>query len=317
MAVGLTTILTSVVELLFEWAATGRIRAKREQQPTRLFVDCSNGVHRDLRLLAEQSMEDFKRRIERFPVVLMTLRLLDHGARYDLKLRRLSVEKWPYATDWLNLLGDLLYKRRDESSAILYDWERKAAELADRLQEDYLEASELLRNDIAQPNPVWRLAEALTFLQGRKNAQGNLLTLLDSALLVGRPNGLAVRRPVIRKVVLGDQSKRSDLRSLIFTDSVLDYLVHRHTLRPGSNSGSRPLPLREFLQILRERYGFCTDEAPAGMTISNELLRSNRAVLERRLRDLGLLAGVNDAEAMKQLRPRFEHLKEDAGDVVH
>jgi hypothetical protein len=27
--------------------------------------------------------------------------------------------------------------------------------------------------------------------------------------------------------------------------------------------------------------------------------------LERRLRDLGLLVGVNDAESMKQLRPRF------------
>ena len=42
------------------------------------------------------------------------------------------------------------------------------------------------------------------------------------------------------------------------------------------------------------------------MTISNDLLRSNRMVLERRLRDLGLLVGVNDAEAMKRLRPRFE-----------
>jgi hypothetical protein len=41
------------------------------------------------------------------------------------------------------------------------------------------------------------------------------------------------------------------------------------------------------------------------MTISNDLLRLNRLVLERRLRDLGLLTGVNDAEAMKQLTPRF------------
>ena len=82
MAVGLTTIVTSVVELLFEWARTGHIPTKREQQPTKLFVDCSNGVHRDLRLVAEQSMEDFKRRTERFPVTLMALRLVDHGARY-------------------------------------------------------------------------------------------------------------------------------------------------------------------------------------------------------------------------------------------
>jgi hypothetical protein len=47
------------------------------------------------------------------------------------------------------------------------------------------------------------------------------------------------------------------------------------------------------------------------MTISNELLRANRAILERRLRDLGLLVGVNDAEAMKRLHPRFELAAED------
>ena len=42
------------------------------------------------------------------------------------------------------------------------------------------------------------------------------------------------------------------------------------------------------------------------MTVSNALLQANRAVLERRLRDLGLLVGVNDAEAMKRLQPRFD-----------
>ena len=41
------------------------------------------------------------------------------------------------------------------------------------------------------------------------------------------------------------------------------------------------------------------------MTISNELLQENGAILERRLRDLGLFVGVNDAEAMKRLQPRF------------
>ena len=98
MAVGLTTILTSVVELLFEWAKTGRILPKREQHPTRLFVDCSNGVHRDLRLLAEQSMEDFKRRIERFPVTLMALRLVDPA--HDMtKGSKTQHAVWPYGTD--------------------------------------------------------------------------------------------------------------------------------------------------------------------------------------------------------------------------
>ncbi len=245
----------------------------------------------------------------------MALRLLDYGARYDSKLKKLDIQTRPYATEWLNLLGDLLLQRREDAHAILYDLERKAAELADRLQEDYLEIAEMLQNTRAQPNPVWRLAESLTFLQGRKNTQTNLVSLLDSALLIGRPNGLAAKRAVMRKSAISDGKKRSELRSLVFTDSVLDYLVHLHVLPTGNREGFRPLSFKQFVMILHERYGFCVDQAPPGMTISNELLRLNRVVLERRLRDLGLLVGVNDAEAMKHLRPRFERQRE-CGDVA-
>jgi hypothetical protein len=309
MAVGLTTIVTSVIELLFEWAETGEIRKKCDQQPTHLFVDCSNGVDRSLRTIAEQSMDDFMRRIERFPVVLMALRLLDHGARYDSKLKRLDIQKRPYATEWLNLLGELLHQRREEAQPILYNLGHKAAELADRLKEEYPETAEMLRNDRTQPNPVCRLAEALTSLQGRGNTQANLIELVDSVLLVSRPNGLATKRSVTRKLGPGGAKKR-DVRSLVFTDSVLDYLVHLHVLRIGDKSGYRRLSFKEFVQVLHDRYGFCVDQAPPGMTISNELLWLNRLVLERRLRDLGLLVGVNDAESMKQLRPRFQRLEE-------
>lgn len=315
MAVGLTTIVTSVIELLLEWAATGEMRKKCEQQATHLFVDCSNGVDRSLRALAEQSMDDFMRRIERLPVVLMALRLLDQGVRYDAKLKKLDIQTRPYATDWLNLLGDILHQRREEAQLILYNLEHKVAELADRLADDYSEAAEILRNDRAQRNPIWRLAEALTFLQGRDNTQKHVVKLLDSAFLVGRPNGLVVRRTVIRKIGIGGPGKRRDLRSLVFMDSVLDYLVHLHVLRTGNKSGYRPLSLKEFFQILHERYGFCIDRAPPGMTISNNLLRLNRLVMERRLRDLGLLMGVNDAEAMKHLKPRFERPEECENDV--
>jgi hypothetical protein len=315
MAVGLTTIVTSVIELLFEWASTGQIRKKCEHQPTYLFVDCSNGVDRGLRVLAEQSMDDFMRRIERFPVILMVLRLLDQGVKYDANLRRLDIQIRPYATDWLNLLGEILHQRREEAQFILNYLQRKAVELADRLQEDYPEAAEILQNDRAHPNPVWRLAEALTFLQGRDNTQKHLVQLLDSAFLSGRPNGLVARRTVFRKIAVGGPGRRSDLRSLVFTDSVLDYLVHLHVLRTGNKSGYRPLSFKEFLQILHNRYGFCVDQAPPGMTISNVLLRLNRVVMERRMRDLGLLMGVNDAEAMKHLRPRFERPEECSNDM--
>jgi hypothetical protein len=35
------------------------------------------------------------------------------------------------------------------------------------------------------------------------------------------------------------------------------------------------------------------------------MLLRNKIYLERRLRDLGLLIGVNDAESMKQLKPHY------------
>lgn len=310
MAVGLTTIVTSVIELLFEWAATGELQKKGDQQPTPLFVDCSNGVDRGLRALAEQSMDDFMRRIERFPVILMGLRLLDHGARYDRRIKRIEIPTRPYAIDWLNLLGELLHEQREEAQPILYALERKAEELADRLQEDYPETAKTLRDDRAQHNPVWRLAEAITSLQGRGNTQQNLIKMVDSVLLADWPNGLAMKRSVMRKPAPGAAPKKREVRSLVFTDSALDYLVHLHVLRGGNREGYQLLSFKGFIQILRERYGFCVDEMPPGMTISNELLRVNRVVLERRLRDLGLLVGVNDAEAMKHVRPRFERLEE-------
>ena len=318
MAVGLTAIITSVIELLFEWAETGTLREKCKQNPASLFADCSNGVDQGLRGLSEQSMDDFMRRIERFPIVLMALRLLDHGARYDPKIRKLAVPTRPFATEWLNLLGDLLHGRREEAKPILYNLERKATELAERLQEDYPQHAQLLEDEDGQPNPVWRLAEALTALQGRNNTHARLITMVDSALLIGRPNGLAAKRRVTRSGAGIGTRKTREVRSLVFTDSVLDYVVHRHMLRNGKKGHFRvrPLAFKEFLQILRGRCGLCVDTPPVGMTISNELLRANQTVLERRLRDLGLLVGVNDAEAMKCLRPRFEPVTEDDNAVV-
>ena len=260
MALGLTTIVTSVIELLFEWTSTGEIRNKCDQSPTHLFMDCSNAVDRRLRGLAEQSMDDFMRRIERFPVVLMALRLLDHGAHYDPKLRKRELRTRPYATEWLNLLGDLLLERCEEAKPILYDLERKAHELADAFDDEYPEAAETLRNDRAQPNAVWRLAESLTSLQRHLFP----VPFFDSVLHTGRPNGLAMKRTVTRTLVGVGVKKKREVRSLVFTDAVLEYLVHLLVLRSGNKGGHRPLSFKDFVRILYERYGFCVDIAPPG-----------------------------------------------------
>ncbi len=315
IATGMTTILTSVIEILFEWADTGSVIEKRFQRPASMFVDCSNGIDGRLRGLAEQSFDDLMRRVERVPAILMMLRLLDYEARYNRELKE-ELKKdpspiRPYATSWLNLLGELLHKRHPEAGNIHRQMYKYGAELAEELKDDYPEAERVLDNEQNEPHPVRRLAAALTPLLGTK-ARGNTISMVDSTLNVERPNGLARKRKTTSGAhTTGRGRRQREVRSLVLTDPVLDYLVHLHLLRSGYKPNVKPLSLKEFLDRIRERYGFHVDSAPPGMTISNDLLRSNRVVLERRLRDLGLLVGVNDAEAMKRLRPRFEPRMDD------
>ena len=309
LAIGLTSITSCTVKIVLNWAKTGDILHAGNQEPAPLFVDCSMGVHRPLRALAEQSMDEFMRRARRFPVVLMALRLLDYKARYDRKIRHevaaCGIATCPQADDWLRLLGDVLHGRHSRSDAILDFLDERAQVLAEEVEKDYSEAAALLKSDTVEPNPIWRLAEGLTLLQGRK-PQSQLEKLIDSALFVDRPNGLAVKRRSRRKVGGSPTPRTTILRSLRFTDSVLDYLVHRLLLPSGGRSGTRWLSFSEFTYVLRERYGYCIDTSPPGMTVSNDLLQLNRACLDRRLRDLGLLVSVNDAEGMKCLKPRFK-----------
>ena len=228
----------------------------------------------------------------------MALRLLDRGARYDRQIKAQPISKKPYATEWVNMLGDLLFKRREEASPIIYDLDRKALELADKMEPDYPDVAQVLRNIETQPHPVWRLAESLTSLRPQKTLRATSLSTLDSALLVGRPNGLALKRTVTRNLGFPAGRKRSEIRSLVITDSVLDYLSTCMLCQAATRAAIVRFSFKDFIQILKTRYGFCIDTGPLGMTISNELLRRNRCYY-RRLRDLGLLVGVNDAEAMK------------------
>ena len=309
ISVGMTTILTSAVRILTVWAEEGEISRTSEQKTAHLFVDCSSGVNREMRAQAEQSMDDFMRSVEHFSIILMALRLLDHSARFDPKIRKRNIPSKPNAAEWINMLGSLLHKRHPfetEAKNIFFNMDQKALQLADQLRDDYPEATTILENEDGEPNPVWRLAESLTLLQGQSSARTNLVAMIDSTLLTNRPNGLAAKRTTVRNVAGSQAKKRRDIRSLVFTDSVLDYLVHTHVLPSGSGAGMRPLSFRGFIRKIRERYGLLVDAAPPGMTISNDLLQTNRSILERRLRDLGLLVGVNDAEAMKRLSPRFE-----------
>jgi len=307
MAVGMTGILTSTTGILAHWERHGSIPPRDEQHPAGIFVDCASGVNLRIRTHAENSMDEFVRLQDRLPTVLMMLRLLDYHASINKPIKKENIQRRPYATQWLNELGSLLHGRHRESNGILRKIHDKAEQLAAELEHEYPEVAEILEEIDYPPTDITviRLAEVLVALMGPSKCRSHLLMLTDSVLCTMRPNGVATKRKTTRGSIRGRAGRRREVRSVILTDSVLDYLVHLHLLPPGNKSGTRRLSFREFVDKIRDRYGFHVDTAPPGATISNEILQRNSATLERRLRDLGLLIGVNDAEAMKRLRPRF------------
>ena len=306
VAWGLTSMVSSVIKVMDGWAGSGRIDGGKG--PGEVFVDCSAGADSKLRALAELSMDEHMRRARRLPVHFMALRVLDYKVRNDIKLKkRINVRDLrdaPQADKWLTLLGDLLHGRNERSQIIMQILDEQAGALASSVEIDYPEVAQLLIDDEILPNPVWRLSEGLVALRGSR-AQKDLASLIDSSLLVDRPNGLARKRRGQRTIA--GARKTVVLRSAVFTDTALEYLVHLLLLKPGNARAIRSwFSFDDFIGEVGDRYGFCVDRSPNGMNISNNLLLRNRGFLDRRLRDLGLLVSVNDAEPMKRLTPRYE-----------
>lgn len=302
IGLGMANLLLSTAACLLEWEHTGSV--PKEQTPMPLFVDCSHGLDKRLRHVSEATMSETLARYERLPVLLMLLRVLDDRARYDRKLRDSLPAMQPDASAWLNLLGEIFQERHERADAILNGLDEDCVRLADEL-DGFGEAPEIVRGLRTESiNPALRLAEALVELNGYQQQGGQFMKSFDSALMPNRPNGLAFKRRVSRAEA--GTKKSIDLRSIVLSHSLLDFLVHRHLRKDGKGKTEQPLSLRRFLDLLRGRYGLYVDREPPGMPVPQELLRENKLWLERRLRDLGLLVGVNDAESMKQLRARFE-----------
>ncbi len=301
IGLGMVNLLFSTTVCLSEWGHSGTV--PKEQEPMPLFVDCSHGLDAKLRNVSEAAMTEALARYERLPVLMMLARVLDDRISHHPKFKNDLPIRQPDATTWLNLLGDIYQERHERAESILERLDEDCGRLADELEqaEETPEVARALRND--RINSALRLAEALVELVGYQQQGQQFLKSLDSSLMPNRPNGLAFKRRVSRSEA--GTKKAIDLRSTVLSHALLDFLVHRHLRKDGEGKAARPLTLRRFLDILRDHYGLYVDREPPGASIPQDLLRANKQWLERRLRDLGLLVGVNDAESMKQLRARF------------
>ncbi len=304
LALGITNIYLSTASILLEWEKFGKVLEHDKQQPWSLFVDCSTGNDHEIRRLSEESIEDCLRRFDRVPVILMCLRVLDQAVENEPDIEEENLpSKQPDPTEWLNLLGSIMQENHQCSQQILRDTARVCKKFAAALEEKEKspDACDILKSK--DVNAVMRLAEALTLLMGDGLQRQRFIKALDSSLMMDKTNGLAKKRR--RSATNNGQRKTSDARSIILTNTVLDFLVHRHLIKAAQGRCSQVLSFVKFIKILRNLYGFYIDQSPPGMSIPTELLLCNRRDLERRLRDLGLLIGVNDAESMKRLQPRF------------
>lgn len=163
-------------------------------------------------------------------------------------------------------------------------------------------------SDITLKEPL-RFAESLVELMGKENQWKQYRAALESCLMSDRPSGLAKKRHT--RQTRDGKSSKVELRSIVLTPVMLDFLVHRHMHKAGKGNKLMPfLSLHAFLDILRTNYGLYIDQSPPGMVIPQEVLQANTRWLERRLRDLGLLIGVNDAPSMKQLKSRYPSRQE-------
>jgi hypothetical protein len=309
IAIGMTSVTLSTVAILHEWSDEGRLPSDSTQRQFPIFIDCSSSADSMLRDFSEQSGILVRQALGRLPATLMYMRLLDFFVSTESEMPVADhPERAPDATRWLELLGSIACGAHKESRDAERSFRSKSRALIDAAAGDPAAnfRSDILSAENDGRNYGWRLAEALTMAFDEAVGGDKLYQFLSSSLMTDEPNGLARRRKItLRRSPSRGQRRSGDALSFVLTNTVLEYLVHRHLHRGGKGRKRRDLSYPEFLTILRERYGFYVDQSPSNLEVPSELLQRNRRELERRLRDLGLMAGVNDAERMKKLKARY------------
>lgn len=314
MGMGLTSLFLHTLQVMEHWATHGSVPTREAQTPFPVLADCSQGTHAELRRLSEQSLDEMMLRLARLPVIFMCIKIAEGWAReqriagftrQDLNPNRVD----PDPSHRLNRLGEILQGASEEARDFRRDTKGVCTRLAEALEEEGADArgggrigdaelADVLETE--ERHPAWNLAEAIVALIGEQSQGGNLRKFLDSAAMADQPHGLVRKRRSTRG------GRWLDRRSVVLTNTMLDFLVHRHLRKAAKGTPEHPLTLIGLLDLLRTRYGIHVDAAPPGMSVPGEMLRRNRRFLEGRLRDLGLLIGANDAEAMKRLRSRFD-----------
>ncbi len=193
IGLGLTNTLLSTAGAIFHWEATGQLPAN--DTPWALMVDCSSNSDQELRRLSEETMDDTIRRLHRLPVVFMALRVLEWHARHEI--RGLPARR-PDSTERINVLGDIMFERHEESRQIMRDVRKSCITLSESFEQADTgeEYRRILDDESAIPNPIWRLAETVTQMMGDSLQVEHIIKCLGACMMTGQSNGLAIERRV-------------------------------------------------------------------------------------------------------------------------
>jgi hypothetical protein len=300
IGIGLWHSFFSSIAAVLHWERHHELPQDAGWPTFQMFADTSNGTDARLRDLAEASGFEMVRFINEATNALAVVRVLDAAARNSRRLK-VHIPDVRGMEAWLTLLGQIRHGTHEAADSVLDGLGEKCSLLLNKFEEkgDEPEACSVLRSSLSVTDPARALAEALTLSMGTKILQRHYFTFIDSSGMINEPHGLLKKRKVSRRSESG-KIQRGDARSLVLSNALLDTLVHTLLAKKQGN-----VSFRDFIQTLKYDYGILVDEVPSGIAADREDLSRNRNFLEKRLRDLGLLIGVNDAESMKRLRPRY------------
>lgn len=309
ISLNLSNIIILTIKHINFWEINGSLPNNdvKNFKPSPIFVDLSMGLDNEIRIKSEESMLSIHKMINQFGENLMILRILDVYSKREDEYRRdlRALEENPIGIDLINYLGDIyvdIDKKHKEFHRII---KRIVNEIRENLEEndetvDYLNLLTEFEND----NSIKTLAKLLSKFMGTKSLYTKYIAFLNSCLLINEPNGFAKKRRVSRTDAYGKE-KKIEVSSFTLSDVFLDFLVHRYLVSEKADTIIY-LTLNQFIEKLKENYNIYINESPEGMNINGEILIRNKEYLEKRLRDLGLLTGVNDADEMKELKNRFQ-----------
>lgn len=302
IGVNLFATLTSFCNMMNQWLDNGAVLSENQQRPLKVLVDCSGGKDRALRDHAEASFSSVRNRYLASALPIKVFQLISAFAE-NSKGEDFPTVDTSSPADVLRAAGEVLQRKTGQR---IHDrLEYASDDLRNLLLQD--PESEALAIGLANPSdsPVMSLARTIIAMMGPKTVEGKMSTLLESALGTegARGTGMLAKRNTQRSRDGSTRAFRLE-RSVRMADSVLETLAHRLLVDRRYLSQGR-LTVRDFITELSERYGFCIDEID-DFPVDTELLRRNREYFEERLRALGLLEGVNDAENMKRIRSRYK-----------